>query len=100
LPGLALPAAVIFRMLLPDPGDRRVIGVNPAETPLGNPVIEKATAVLKPPLTATLTLMLLPDPALNDREFTEAVAWKAGDRAASRQWPTKTDASTEPRPEA
>jgi len=71
---LAALVAVSLSTLLPDPGAGRVAGVKAAVTPLGNPVTEKATAALKPPLTATFTLMLLLDPAVSEREFADGVA--------------------------
>jgi hypothetical protein len=48
--------------------------VNAAETPLGNPVTEKETAALKPPLTATFSVKLLFDPGATEMELAEAVA--------------------------
>jgi len=38
--------------------------VNVAEIALGNPATEKATGALKPPLTVTVSVMLLFDPSL------------------------------------
>lgn len=73
IPTLALRAAVILSTLLPDPGADKVAGVKVAETPLGNPVMEKETAALKPPLTATLSVALLFDAAGTITEFAEAV---------------------------
>jgi hypothetical protein len=71
---LALLLAVSLRMLLPDPGADRKAGAKAAETPLGNPVTERATAALKPPPTVTFSVMWLFDPAVTAREFAESVA--------------------------
>ena len=73
-PGLALLVAVNLRTLLPDPGAARVVGVNAAETPPGNPAMEKDTAALNPPLPVTFTIMLLFDPGLTEREFADSIA--------------------------
>jgi len=82
VPALALPEAVIFSTLLPDPGADKVTGVKTDETPLGNPVTEKETAALNPPLTVTFSVMLsfdppsdpMFDPAVTEREFADVVA--------------------------
>ena len=74
VPVLALPVAVSLRTLWPDPGATRVVGVKVAVIPLGNPVTEKATAALKPPLTVTVRVTLLFDPAVTETEFEEATA--------------------------
>lgn len=66
--------AVSLSTLLPDPGALNVAGVKAPETPLGNPVTEKDTAALNPPLTVTLTLILLFDPAVTPREFAARIA--------------------------
>ena len=63
-----------MRTLLPDPGADRVAGVKAAETPLGNPLSVKATAALKPPLTATVTVMPLLDPAATESELADNAA--------------------------
>ena len=97
---MALLVAVSLRTLAPDPGADRVAGVKVAEIPLGSPVTEKATAVLKPPLTVTFRVTLLFDPAVTEREFEEAVARNAGVVVPSLQWLTRTEASTEPSPVA
>ena len=73
-PARAVLAAVILSTLEPEPGAGRAAGVNLAETPLGNPVTENATAALKPPETVTFSATLLLDPAGTAREFEEAVA--------------------------
>ncbi len=49
-------------------------GVKVSETPLGNPVIEKVTAALKPPLTVTFRVRLLFDPSVTESEFAETAA--------------------------
>ena len=74
VPGLARLAAVSFRTLLPDPGAGSVTGVKAAVTPAGNPVTEKATAALKPPLTVTFSVTLALDPAGTDTEFSDSAA--------------------------
>ena len=71
---MARLVAVSLRVLAPDPGAGRVAGVKVAEIPLGSPVTEKATAALKPPLTATFRLRLPFDPAVTEIEVEEAVA--------------------------
>ncbi len=63
-----------MRVLLPEPGAGSVVGVNTAVTPLGNPVIEKATAALKPPLTVAFRFTLLFDPGTTEIELAEAAA--------------------------
>jgi hypothetical protein len=63
-----------LRTLVPDPGAARLAWVKVAETALGNPVTEKATGALKPPLTVTVRVMLLFDPSLTVRELAEAAA--------------------------
>jgi hypothetical protein len=75
-----------------------VLGANVDVTPLGNPVTEKTTGALKPPLTATVSVMLLFDPAFNATELDEGVTRKAGELVASFQWLTRTEASTDPSP--
>jgi hypothetical protein len=65
--------AVSFRTLLPDPGEARLVGVKAAITPLGNPVTEKATAALNPPLTITLSVTLSFDPGASETELAENV---------------------------
>jgi hypothetical protein len=65
--------AVNLRTLPPDPGDGRLAGVKAPVTPLGNPVTEKATVPLKPPLTATLNVTLLFDPGMTETELAEGV---------------------------
>ena len=67
-------AAVILSTLEPEPGAGRVAGVNLAETPMGNPVTENATAALKPPVTVTFSAALLLEPAGTAREPEEAAA--------------------------
>ena len=67
-----LPAAVSLRVLLPDPGTDRVVGVKVLETPVGRPVTEKTTGALKPPLTETVRVMLLLDPGFIETELAEA----------------------------
>jgi hypothetical protein len=74
MPALALLVAAILRMLLPDPGAGRLVGVKAPETPLGSPVMDKATAALNPPLTVTVTVMLWFDPVLTERELAERAA--------------------------
>jgi hypothetical protein len=75
-PALALLVAVSLSTLPPDPGGDRVAGLKAAETPLGNPVIEKATAALKPPLIVTFSVMLSFDPRFDPR-FDPAVTESA-----------------------
>jgi hypothetical protein len=73
---LALLAATILNTLLPDPGAESVTGVKVAVIPLGNPVTEKPTAALNPPLTVTVSVMLwfeiTPAPAVTEIELAEA----------------------------
>ena len=89
-----------MKTLLPDPGADKLAGVKIPETPARNPVNEKATAELKPPLTVTFKVTLLFDPAVTEREFADSAAWNAGTMLPSPQWPTKTDPSMEPSPVA
>ncbi len=74
VPAFAPLAAVSLRILVPDPGAARLACVNDAEIPLGNPLIEKATGALKPPLTVTIRVVLLFEPAMTARAFGEADA--------------------------
>jgi hypothetical protein len=78
VPVLAALVAVSLRMLLPDPGADNVAGVNAAVTPDGNPVADKLTGALKPPVTATVTVTLLFEPAMTETEVAERFAWNAG----------------------
>jgi len=82
---VAIAVAVSLTTLLPDPGAGSLAGVKTAETPLGNPVIAKATAALKPPLTVTFSVTLLFDPSVTETEFAETAAWNAGIVVASPQ---------------
>ena len=71
---MAVPTAVSLSTELPDPGADKVAGVNAPETPLGNPVTEKDTAALNPPLTVTFTPVLLFDPAVTGRALADRAA--------------------------
>ena len=82
-PALALLDAVILSTLLPDPGDTRTDGAKTAETPRGKPVIVKETPALNPPLTVTLSVMLLFAPECTVIELAEGLTWKAGEGVAS-----------------
>ncbi len=66
--------AVSLSVLLPEPGAGRAVGVKAPATPAGNPVTEKATAALKPPLTVTLRFRLLFEPGTTETELAEAAA--------------------------
>jgi hypothetical protein len=70
---LALLVSVSLRVLLPDPGAASVLGVKAPVTPVGNPVTEKLTAALNPPLPATLSVMLLLDPGITETELADGV---------------------------
>lgn len=70
---MAALVAVSLRTLVPDPGDARLAGVNALVTPLGNPVTERATAALNPPLRPTVSVTLLLDPGITETEFVEDV---------------------------
>jgi hypothetical protein len=52
-PGVAV-VVVIASVLVPDP--EMDVGLNEAVVPVGNPVVVKVTAELKPPLAATVTV--------------------------------------------
>jgi hypothetical protein len=97
---LALVAALSLRTLLPDPGAESLTRVNAAETPVGNPVTERAIAALNPPLMVTLKCALLFDPAVIEMVLDDRAAWKLGTIMASFQWLTRTNASIEPKPVA
>ena len=71
---MAVLTAVNISTLLPDPGADNAAGWNPPETPVGNPVTEKDTAALNPPLTVTFTPVLLFDPAVTDRALADRAA--------------------------
>lgn len=53
----AVEAAVSFSVLVPAPGDAMLVGAKVAVTPLGSPLMEKATAELKPFTRAVVKLM-------------------------------------------
>jgi hypothetical protein len=74
VPALAVLVAASLSTLLPDPGADSLAGAKVPETPLGNPVIAKATAALKPPLTVTFRVTLLFDPSMTETEFAETAA--------------------------
>lgn len=74
VPAFALLAAVSLRILVPDPGAARAACVNEPEIALGNPVMEKATGALKPPLTVTVRVVLLFEPGVSVRALGNAVA--------------------------
>ncbi len=74
VPAFAPLAAVSLRILVPDPGAARAACVNEPEIALGNPVMEKATGALKPPLTVTVKVVLLFEPAVTVRVFGDADA--------------------------
>lgn len=74
VPALALLDALSLRTLVPEPGAAKVACVNDAEIPLGRPVVVKATGALKPPLTATESVVLLLDPAMTERALGDAEA--------------------------
>ena len=85
VPALATLLALSFTVLEPDPGAPSVMGVKPAENPLGKPVTENATGAAKPPLTVTERFTVLLDPMVTDILLDEAAAWKAGVAVASFQ---------------
>src|SRR5580704_5062721 len=97
---MTLLLAASLRTLLPDPGAGSVTGVKLPDTPPGNPVTEKATAALKPPLIVTFSVTLWFAPGKTGREFAEGVTLKPGTTLASLQWLTRTEPSIEPRPVA
>lgn len=74
VPARAALVAASLSTLLPDPGALSLAGVKVSETPPGNPVIEKVTAALKPPLTVTFKVRLLFDPPVTESEFAERAA--------------------------
>jgi hypothetical protein len=82
---LATVLALSFTVLEPEPGAARVMGVKPAENPLGKPATENATGVANPPLTVTTRLTVLLDPIVTDIALGDATAWKAGVAVASLQ---------------
>jgi hypothetical protein len=97
-PAWALVLALSRNKLVPDPGAARVLGSKVAVIPLGNPLTEKVTAELNPPLTATVKITLLVDPVVSETALEEAVTRKAGVAEASFQCAAKTEASIEPSP--
>ena len=82
---LATLLTLSLTMLEPEPGAARVIGVKPAENPLGRPVTENATGAVNPPLTVTERLTVLLDPMVTDIALDDATAWKVGVVVASFQ---------------
>jgi hypothetical protein len=74
VPAFALLTAVSLSIFVPDPGAARIGCVNDAEIVLGNPLMEKATGALKPPLTVTVRVVLSFEPAVTEREFGDADA--------------------------
>lgn len=73
-PGVAVLAAVSCSVLVPDPGLGSVAGVNVPVTPVGRPVIESATAALKPLLSVTVRVLLAVEPGITDMELDESAA--------------------------
>jgi hypothetical protein len=61
-------------MLVPDPGAARTAREKLAVIPLGNSVTEKETAASNPPLTVTVRVVLLFDPAVTATELAAADA--------------------------
>ena len=55
MPATACALALKVKVLVPEPGAARLAGAKLAVTPAGSPVAERATALLKPPETATFT---------------------------------------------
>jgi hypothetical protein len=55
-------------VLLPDPGAARLAGVKEAVKPDGSALVENATAELKPPETATVSVTELLEPGATDTE--------------------------------
>jgi hypothetical protein len=71
---LVLVVALSLRTLLPDPGAESLTGAKAAETPVGNPVTERATGALNPPLMLTSKCALLFDPAVIEMELDDRAA--------------------------
>ena len=74
-----------FSTLVPDPGFAKLAGVNAAVTPAGNPLAERETAALNPPLTVTVELRLAVAPAVTETAFAAVLNWNAGTVEASDQ---------------
>jgi len=69
---------VNFTTLVPDPGAAKLAGVNAAVTPVGNPLTERETAALNPPLTVTVELRLAFAPAVAETVLAAALNWNVG----------------------
>ena len=62
-----------FSTLVPDPGAAKLAGVNVEVTPVGNPLAERETAELNPPLTVTVELRLTLPPAVTETALAAAL---------------------------
>lgn len=58
----AVEAAVSLSVLVPAPGEAMLVGVKVAVTPLGSPLMERATAALKPFPRAVVKLTVAEPP--------------------------------------
>jgi len=67
-----------LRTLLPDPGADSVAGVKAPETPLGNPVTEKATAALNVEFGVVVNVTVLDAPTTTLVEVAEGTRVNVG----------------------
>ena len=81
MPVAVVEATVMVMVELPEPGAAIDAGTKPTVTPVGWPVADKATAELKPPEMATVTVDVPLLPNATDAEAGEAEIVKLGTAA-------------------
>jgi hypothetical protein len=81
VPVAVVEATVMVMVELPEPGAAIDAGTKPTVTPVGWPVADKATAELKPPEMATVTVDVPLLPNATDAEAGEAEIVKLGTAA-------------------
>jgi len=74
----ALLVAVKVNVELPEPGAAMLVGLKPAVTPEGRPLADRAMALLNPPETAAVMLVVAVDPSCTVTELGLAVSVKFG----------------------
>ena len=77
MPAAAVPAERV-RVDEPEPGAPIEVGLKLAEAPEGTPEAESATAELKPPETAVVTVVVPEPPGTAETELGEAEIEKSG----------------------
>jgi hypothetical protein len=77
--------AVSFSVLEPEPGAGRTAGVKADVTPVGSPVTDRVTAVLKPADTDEARFTEAVPPVAREIDPEGALTWKLGTVTASVQ---------------